>query len=444
VLVHYRSRIVAPMVLACTVALVACGSGATTSTGPTSSTLVVTVSAPIGILGKVTVSGPGGYTRTVTSTDTLRGLPAGSYTISAAPEVTTDSLVSVEIAGTVTNSPVLVSANHTASTTVYYVVRPGSGALWVGWGFAIDAATAVTSSQLARAGSQIPTDTLGAGGNTSEITASAFDLAGNLWVADFAEGQVKEFTTEQLASGVSTPAVTLAFAFPDTPWGLAFDASNNLWVSFYGANAVEEFSVSQVDGFNGTVTSPPPQVRLTVPGAVGLAFDRNGALWVAAYADSTIFEFPPSALGSGGRPSDSLTSTALGKVTGVTFDASGNLWAGTESGLLVNYTATQLAASTPPAAPNQTVARPSRPYRFDQVAFDNSGNLWASTESADVVEYSPAQLAAGGSPAPARTLTVPGEGITAGTYSVAFDPRATGLPIAGNLSLRPAPRAARR
>jgi sugar lactone lactonase YvrE len=340
--------------------------------------------------------------------------------------------VSMQIVGTISNGPIVVSAGRTVSVSVYYVVRGGSGALWIGWGFATDIATGVTSPQLAAAGSEHPADIIGAGATSSgEITASAFDLAGNLWVVDFIAGHVEEFTVEQLASGASTPAVTLIFSYPDNPWGLAFDASNNLWVSFYSANAVAAFSVSQVDGFSGTVANPTPQVTLTVPGALGLAFGPNGALWVAGYGDSTIYEFPPSAFASGGRPVDRLSSTTLNDITGVTFDASGNLWAATESGLLVNYSATQLAAATPPTAPHATIAASSRAYRFDQAAFDNSGNLWATTETADVVEYSPAQLAAGGSPVPARTLTIPNEGITAGTYSVAFDPRATGLPIAG-------------
>jgi hypothetical protein len=430
--VPVRTRIVVLTIMACTAALAGCGSGTGGTTGPASGALVVAVSAPTGILGEVTVSGPGGYAATVTSTDTLRGLSAGSYTVTAASEMTTDSLVSMEIVGTISNGPIVVSAGHTASVSIYYVVRAGTGALWIGWGFAADVATGSTSPQLAVAGSERPTHIIGTGGNASgEVTGSAFDLAGNLWIADFAAGHVEEFTTEQLTSGASTPAVVLTFAAPNDPWGLAFDASNNLWVSFYSSNAVVEFGVSQVDGFRGTVANPTPQVTLTVPGALGLAFDPKGALWVAAYNDSTIYEFPSSAFESGGRPADSLTSTALTSVTGVTFDATGNLWAATERGLLVNYAAAQLAASAPPIAPHETIAASSRAYRFDQTAFDNSGNLWATTESADVVEYSPAQLAAGGSPVPARTLTIPNEGITAGTYTVAFDPHPTGLPIAG-------------
>jgi sugar lactone lactonase YvrE len=429
-LVHVRSRVVALVVVACTAVGAACGSGTTGSTGPASGALAVTVSAPPGFVGSVTVSGPGAYAKTISGTDTLRGLSAGSYLVTAAPQVTSDSLVSMEIAATVSTSPVAVSAGHTASTSVYYAARTGSGALWVGWGLANDLATALTSSQLAHAGSQAPTAALGAGDTAREITGAAFDLAGNLWVADFPNGVVKEFAAEQLAGGVVAPAVTLTFRFPNNPWGLAFDASNNLWVSFYGANTVVEFGVAQVDGFSGTVNNPVPQVSLAVPGPVGLAFDAQGALWVAGYNDSTIDEFPATALVSGGRATDSVTSIALTDVTGVTFDASGNLWAASESGRLVEYSAAQLAASTPHAAPNQTVTASSRAYRFDGVAFDNSGNLWASTESPDVLEYSPAQLAAGGTPTPARTATVPTEGITAGTYTVAFDPRGSGLPIA--------------
>jgi hypothetical protein len=431
-----RSRIGVPMILACTAPLAACSS-TTGNTGPSSATLVVTVSTPPGILGNVTVTGPGAYTKTLTATDTLRGLSAGSYTVSAVSATIADSLVSAKIAATISNSPVAVSAGHTTSVNAYYFVQPGSGALWIGWGFANQVATGLTSSQLAAAGRQLPADTIGGAGSTSnDITGSAFDAAGNLWVANSTLGLIEEFTAEQLASGVSTPAVTVSFT--DAPWGLTFDASNNLWVSFYTANHIEEFSVAQVDGFRTTVSSPTPQVTLTSLGATGLAFDKNGALWVAGFADSTIYAFAPNALASGGSaPSVSITSTALKGVAGVTFDASGNLWAATEGGLLVSYSAAQLVATTPPSAPTRTLAASNPTYRFDQTAFDNSGNLWAGTLSADVIEYSPAQLAAGGSPTPARTLTIPNEGVLAVTHTITFDPHPTGVPIAGLRVHRP-------
>src|SRR5687767_12046598 len=61
--------------------------------------LVVTIAGlPTGLNAAVSVSGPGGYSRTLTAGELLTGLAAGTYTIAAAP-VTTDN-------GTAWRSPV--------------------------------------------------------------------------------------------------------------------------------------------------------------------------------------------------------------------------------------------------------------------------------------------------------------------------------------------------
>lgn len=417
------------MVLACAVALAACGKD---NTGPASGTLIVNViqpSQPAGAAGNVVVTGPGTYTKTVTATDTLKGLASGSYTVTAATTTTTDSLVSSAVTGTVTGSPATVSAGNTAMVTATYVAQPGTGVLWTGWWKGPDVGQGFSSANLAAGGTQIPADTITNGGTQFTVSAIVFDAAGNAWVTNHLMNQVLEYAVGQLDSAVSTPAITITFS--SLPFGMAFDASGNLWVSFYSLNNIQEFTAAQLAALSGSVSSPTPTVTIASPGPSGVAFDATGNLWVSSYADSTIYEFTASAIGSGGSglPSDSLQSMALALVSGLTFDSSGNLWAGTEAALLVNYTAAQLAAATPPTAPNQTIAA-SGPYFFDQTAFDNSGNLWASTETGYVVEYSPSQLASGGTPTPSRVLlssnTQSGQ-----IFSLAFNPHASGLPIGG-------------
>jgi hypothetical protein len=421
--VHLPSRMRAPLVLACTAAaLTACGSD---NTGPSTGTLIVNVNAPTGTAGNVAVTGPGGYTKTVTVTDTLRGLSAGNYAATAGVALSSDSLVSSKSTGTVTGSPATVSHGQTATISAAYTVRPGSGMVWLGWTGSVDVATGYTSAQLAAGGSLTPTDTIGAGGSTIEVTSAAFDTAGNLWVTNYDGDQVLEFTAAQLASGVSTPAATVTLS--GDPWGLGFDASGNLWLAVF-SGSVQEFTATQIAGFSGAVSDPTPAVSLNVPEAVGVSFDGNGNMWASDYVGK-IYKFAPAAfaVGGSGMPSDSIVTSSLDEVTDVAFDASGNMWAGTLEGLMLNYTAAQLASATPPTTPNQTISAGSTGYAYNRLAFDNAGNLWTSTYGSDLAEYSPAQLAAGGSPTPARTLTyTSGEDL-----ALAFNPRASGLPVPG-------------
>ena len=71
----------------------ACSGDSPSDPGPQAAqygSLVVTVSGlPIGATANVTVTGPGGFSRTVTATTTLTQLSAGAYTV-AASDVTLD------------------------------------------------------------------------------------------------------------------------------------------------------------------------------------------------------------------------------------------------------------------------------------------------------------------------------------------------------------------
>jgi hypothetical protein len=71
-------------VLAAWVLAVACSEGITPP-GPATGSLLVTISGlAAGTSAAVTVTGPAGFTRTVTATETLSALAPGTYTIAAA------------------------------------------------------------------------------------------------------------------------------------------------------------------------------------------------------------------------------------------------------------------------------------------------------------------------------------------------------------------------
>jgi len=101
-------------------------------TGPNTGKLAVTVIVPAGITPNVTVSGPHGYTRTVSATTMLSGLAAGSYTVSARVVATTDAIVPTVYAAGISGSPAAVPAFGTPPTvTVSYAERRAAVALWI-------------------------------------------------------------------------------------------------------------------------------------------------------------------------------------------------------------------------------------------------------------------------------------------------------------------------
>jgi hypothetical protein len=84
--------VVAPLIATTGVVLLSLGCSG--STGPKPDTLTVRIAAPTGVTPDVTVSGPGGYAKTLTATTTLSGLASGTYTVAAGIVTTPDAKVS--------------------------------------------------------------------------------------------------------------------------------------------------------------------------------------------------------------------------------------------------------------------------------------------------------------------------------------------------------------
>jgi ligand-binding sensor domain-containing protein len=414
-------------VTASVLAIGACGNREV-GTEAGSAELVVVVNTPIARAGSVAIHGPAASTMRVVSTDTLRGLTAGEYLARAEDASASDSLVSPVLNGVMSDSAVLLAEGEMKSITGTYVIRGGSGALWVGkWG-SVNRAEGFTSPQLAAAGVATAADTVGAAAALINSSGTAFDSAGNLWVADYINQEIRKFTPAQLASGASVPEVTISTQ--KEPWGIALDAHGNLWVGFYNGNYVLRYDASDVAAWSGALTDPTPALSIATPiGPLGLAFDAQGNLWVAGFDLPRTYEIDAAQLGGTGSivPTDSLASTYLGHGSALAFDRAGNLWEGTELGYIVSYTPAQLSAAL---HGEPSFAQQSPSYAIDGLAFDNSGNLWSSTEGPDVAMYSPAQQLSGDISSPARTLTAStGER----TFGLAFNAHDAALPIASTL-----------
>jgi hypothetical protein len=425
----------------CVAAVAAVLTGACSkSAGPTgpgpaqTGSLTVTITAPAGVSPRVTVSGPGGFSQQLRATQTLSGLSAGTYTVTAASDTVTNPVVSTLEEPSVTGAPATVTPDATANATVSYAPRGGSGELWVGNLAFPGIAVSYSATNLS-------------GGPAATVTGPgsyvAFDAAGNLWSANVGDA-VYEFTAAQLtATGNPTPAVTVSSDGTSLSYAqaLGFDAAGDLWV-VNPTNTVVEFTPTQI----AQSGSPTPVVTLADDGSgslstpLSLAFDGSGNLWISnggTGSNNTVVEFSASQLTHSGAPTPAVILSddghgSLAGPFGLAFDGSGNLWVtnGQDSSV-VEFTPSQFGASGSPT-PTVTISAKNGSLAFPtDLAFDASGDLWVSNApfgAASVVEFGASQLLSAGSPTPIKALS---GGSIVEPYSVAFDPPPASVFTAG-------------
>jgi hypothetical protein len=433
-------RTAPPLIAAALLASIACG-----STGPKTGSLAVTVTAPAGMIPRVTVAGGNGYSRTITTTTTLSGLGPGSYTVSAAPATSANPIVAAVNAVTVSGSPATVRSGRTAAiASATYTPRPGSGGLWVSNFGSAHTTVQYTAAQLAGTTSAAAATSIATG--AEEEQGTAFDANGNLWVTINGGTSVVEYSALQLAAGgTPVPAVTISAnaGSLNAPSGLAFDAAGDLWVANYVESSIVEFTPSQL----AVSGSPAPAVVISdtansLHGSIGLAFDANGDLWVANLGTqsecfrgkgASVVEFTPSQLVASGSPTPAVALLRARDLNGplmIAFDASGNLWLTNGANAPYSVVAFSPSQLTTSGTPTPAIVLTANGGSLDGpagLAFDASGDLWiANMLNNSVVEFTPAQIAASGDPAPTTVIT--GSSLSA-PFGIAFDPHPAGLPI---------------
>ncbi len=405
----------------------------TSTTAPNTGSLSVTITQPAGVSPTVTVTGPGGYSKSLSTTQTLTGLAAGSYTVTAGTAMTADSIVSVAYAGVVTGSPATVTASNTANATVTYSTPwSSSGVLWVANQEGRNVA-GFSSAQLKSTASPTPVVTIGSGVSGSLVqgaTALAVDRTGGLWIADNTD-TLYYYPASAIAHNTNAAAtVKLVSTTLDEALALAFDGQGNLWVADQGTAKISEFAASQLLT-SGTVT--PTVVLSPSLGSISrpwsLAFDSHGDLWVANYGDSSVVGFSPSQLAASGSP---LPYAGLSGSKGTTnclsiaFDAQGDLWVATLTDSIAEFTPNELTSLGAPS-PAVVIKVPS--IVPGGLAFDNSGALWMADNNRNLLlRYLPSQLTASGSPTPAVTISNASGSLSLPNV-IAFSPHAMGLPV---------------
>jgi sugar lactone lactonase YvrE len=253
----------------------------------------------------------------------------------------------------------------------------------------------------------------------------AFDPHGNLWVSDTMNNRVLEYTTpfstNESASIVigqqnftgDNEGTTASYLFK--PDGLAFDSHGNLWVSDYENDRVLEFTPPFSTGESASIVIGQQDFTSSVAGVTAsnfeeqtaLAFDSHGNLWVADNGNNRVLEFtPPFSTGESASivigqqdftsSVATVTASSLEEPDGLAFDSHGNLWVSdTMNNRVLEFTApfsTNEPASIVVGQQNFTSGFPGTTASYINgptgLAFDSHGNLWVSdTMNNRVLEF---------------------------------------------------------
>lgn len=202
--------------------------------------------------GALTVSGPSGFSQTVTASETLTGVPTGSYTVNAAS--TNDGTVTYEPAQT--TQTVTVNADQSTLVVVDYVAQVGG----------LD----VQVSGLP-AGTMADVEVTGPGSFSQSLEGSA--TLSDLPVGDYTVTAAAVTSTDGDTHQPSPPSQTLSVPFNDAPVAA---------VSYSLAAATLEVSVT---GLPGGVDAA---IEVTGPGGYTTTVPATMTLSLAAPGDYTL------------------------------------------------------------------------------------------------------------------------------------------------------------
>lgn len=414
----------ARLCLALAILSVAACTGEQRSTSPVlTGAMHVAVTSTQGVKPSVAITGPNGYSKTITTTQTLTDLPIGDYSVAADSVVQPDPVVGtlVDSVG-IKGNPAAIETGDTAKVTVTYALKGRTGALWVA-NNANGVVPAYAAAQLDSSATPVPAESLSthAGG----VGGIAFDSKGNMWESDYTvtTAALYMYSSAAVAGDSSVQSDSIVSSAIAIPLNLAFDSHGDLWVADGGNSSVFEFTPAQLAA--GGNQTPTLQITLADGGApYALAFDSTGNLWVADNSSNNdILEYAASQLTATGptctpgppaqctpAPADTIgsNSNSINTPQGLAFDSHGNLWVANGSGsTIVEFTPAQAMSNGAPA-PQVTITAPSLAVP-DGVAIDNSGSLWISNApsggTGSLYVFTSAQIATTGSPTPAVTIT---------------------------------------
>ena len=337
---------------------------------PPPTTLTVQVDAPLEAGVEVKVTGPGGFSKTITETTTFEKVTPGQYNVALVVrrKHIVRPFVDAIVAGIVTGSPATLDISDSATVSVIYNEEPGSGRAWIPVA-GEDKIMALTGDELAN--NKAPSYALPTpAGSGPEAVAFR---RGDLWVSLRNAGSVVKYDAMTLVAQAA-PKVTATVSGLSSPSGILFDKDGDLFVSEEGAGLVTHWTTLD--------TTPMKKGILETAGTPrALALSADGNLFVATANPAAVVVFPAVTL-AGTRPiahgAIKGASTGLVAPSGLAFDVDGNLWVtngDTAPAVRFDAIASASVEGEIDLAPGVALS-PTTTESFDGMVLDNEGRGW--------------------------------------------------------------------
>ncbi|HWE84588.1 MAG TPA: hypothetical protein VG267_06565, partial [Terracidiphilus sp.] len=286
-------------------------------------------------------------------TPAVAGLRKGAVVFYSGANRTGTALATAYVYGIGTGPQVAFPSNAAVNTVGSGFVQP-SGVAVDGGGnvFVADYGSGAVKEILA-AGGYTTVSTLGSG--FSFPNGVAVDGGGNVYVADRGNNAVKEI----LAAGGYTTVIPLGSGF-NLPDGVAVDGSGNVFVADTDNSKVKEILAA-----GGYTTVIPLGSGFSFP--TGVAVDGGGNVFVADYSHNAVKEI----LAAGGYTTVNTVGSGFSSPIGVAVDGGGNVYVADTK----NNQIKELPLATPPTLTFPTATAGSTSTDSPQtVTVENIGN----------------------------------------------------------------------
>lgn len=233
----------------------------------------------------------------------------------------------------------------------------------------------------------------------------AADAAGNVYVADAANNQIRKITPAGVVSKFAGTGVAGADDGIDTatfnsPLGVAVDGSGNVYVADYGNNIIRKINAAGVvstlagNGTAGADNGRDTSAKFNLPESV--AVDAAGNVYVADNGNNLIRKVTPTGIvstlagnGTVGSANGTGTSASFNSPFGIAVDASGNVYVAdsgnnlirkiTPSGVVTTFAGSGVRGANNATGTSASFNIPSG------IAIDASGSLYVADENNNLI-----------------------------------------------------------